>query len=166
MLGDVATHVERVFGQDTRLVRRHERPEGTFDAARSQHASGRILAWLVEHAPPHAGKLLALTDVDLFIPVLTFVFGEAQLGGRAAVVSMARLGEGGVDRAHLLARLSKEAVHELGHTFGLVHCVPPCVMSRSASLEHIDAKRSGPCPDCRERLREHHSLEEDDDGTE
>lgn len=166
MLGGVATHVERVFHRPTHLVRRHERPAGAFDPVRAQHASGRILAWLVEHAPAHAAKVLAVTDVDLFIPVLTFVFGEAQLGGRAAVVSTARLGHVSLDRAHLLARLSKEAVHELGHTFGLVHCVAPCVMSRSASLEHIDAKRSGPCSDCRERLRELPPLEDGDDGTE
>jgi archaemetzincin len=163
----VAAHVERVFDHPTRLLRRRGHPEDSLDAARGQHASGRILAWLVARAPEQTGKILAITDVDLFIPVLTFVFGEAQLGGLAAVVSTARLNDDASrgDRARRLARLSKEAVHELGHTFGLLHCTAPCVMSRSASLEQIDAKRSGPCPDCRERLREA-SLEESDDGTE
>ena len=73
-----------------------------------------------------------MTDADLFIPVLTFVYGEAQLGGRAAVVSTARLAveQGRHDPALVAERIVKECVHELGHTFGLLHCdTPGCVMT-------------------------------------
>lgn len=103
-------------------------------------------------------KLLGVTDVDLYIPVLTFVFGEAQLGRQTAVVSIARLREGGI-AAQVTARLVKEAVHEIGHTFGLVHCTSPsCVMARSAGLAAVDRKTDRLCADCRIRyqeLREH-----------
>ena len=128
-----------------------ERPASAWDARRRQHETGRILKWL---ASRHTGaaKVLGLTDVDLFIPILTFVFGEAQLGGRAAVVSTARLAPGnGLRAGRLLAeRLRKEALHELGHAYGLVHCGNPgCVMGRSPGVLEIDSKRPSLCTDCR-----------------
>jgi archaemetzincin len=127
-----------------------ERPPDTYDARRGQHASSGLLRWMSALEPRPAPRLLALTDVDLFIPVLTFVFGEAQLGGEAAVVSTARLGPPG---DLLASRLAKEAVHELGHTWGLVHCdVEGCVMLRSPSLRDVDAKSDELCRDCRSRL--------------
>lgn len=132
-----------------------ERPSGAFDPRRGQHSSSRILEWLVGQMPPGAVRILGVTDADLFIPILTFVFGEAQLRGRAAVVSTARLGDStglSPDPRRLLSRLSKECVHELGHTFGLVHCRSPrCVMGRSASLVDVDEKSPHLCPACRSR---------------
>jgi archaemetzincin len=125
-----------------------------------------MLRWLVARVPPGGTRLLGITDVDLFIPILTFVFGEAQLEGQAAVVSCARLVEAG-DRVLTTRRLAREAVHELGHTFGLVHCAglagtgrdqAPCVMSRSASVRAVDAKSTQLCPDCRTR---HRALQQD-----
>jgi archaemetzincin len=102
--------------------------------------------------------MLAITDADLFIPVLTFVYGEAQLGGRAAVVSTARLWVepgGRQDPALLTQRIIKECVHELGHTFGLLHCdTPGCVMTRSVNLIEVDAKSMTLCGPCEARYRE------------
>jgi len=128
-----------------------ERGAEAWDARRGQYETGRILKWLESR---HAGaeKVLGLTDVDLFIPILTFVFGEAQLGGRAAVVSTARLAPGNGSRGgRLLAeRLRKEALHELGHAYGLVHCGNPgCVMGRSPGVAEIDSKGPSFCSDCR-----------------
>jgi archaemetzincin len=146
----VGTRVSRALGCETGWVTAGERPPDTWDPRRGQHASGGLLRWLGGLQPPPARRLLGLTDVDLFIPVLTFVFGEAQLGGTAAVVSTARLGPAG---DLLAARLAKEAVHELGHTYGLVHCdVEGCVMLRSSALKDVDAKSDEPCRDCRSRL--------------
>jgi archaemetzincin len=142
-----------------RPILRHDapsRPGGTWDAARRQHATAPILRWLGEAGPP-GGRVLGVTDQDLFIPVLTYVFGEAQLGGRAAVVSTARL-QDGVELLgpRLLAeRLTKEAIHEVGHAMGLRHCDSPrCVMARSPGLPGIDAKTHELCPTCRRRLVE------------
>ncbi len=98
-------------------------------------------------------RLLGVTDVDLFMPVLTFVFGEAQLGQCAAVVSIARLREAAVPSL-VIDRLTKEAVHEIGHTFGLVHCASPaCVMARSPGLAAVDRKTDRLCADCRVRYQ-------------
>ena len=158
LLGAVRDSVARAFAREVILRDAPSRPVGTLDVRRGQHSSRALLAWLVSQAPPHQ-RVLGITDVDLFIPVLTFVFGEAQLNGTGAVVSSARLVDG-ADRQKTARRLATEAVHELGHTFGLVHCGSAdaterrearCVMSRSASVHAVDGKSERLCPDCRTR---------------
>jgi archaemetzincin len=90
--------------------------------------------------------------------VLTFVFGEAQLEGRCALVSLHRLREEfyglpGSD-ALLRERLLKESVHELGHTFGLRHCDDwTCVMASTHAVERLDVKSVEFCRTCAHRLR-------------
>jgi archaemetzincin len=170
LIGGAVAALGREYATTVARLRFVERPARTYDAVRRQHSSRVMLAWLSErfdgeNSPLGLGRrsaerdggpdrLLGVTDVDLFIPVLTFVFGEAQLGGRAAIVSLARLTEA-ADPATLAARFVKEAVHELGHTFGLVHCASAaCVMSRSPGLTAVDLKRDRLCADCRVRYRE------------
>jgi archaemetzincin len=153
LLGRVEFHVAREFQQRVDRWRSDARPAGTLDAVRGQHSSRDVLRWLVQARPAHTDRVLGVTDVDLFIPVLTFVFGEAQLDGAAAVVSTLRLAQG-ADRVTAGLRLVKECVHELGHTFGLVHCESmKCVMARSASVRSVDAKNAELCPVCRVRYR-------------
>jgi archaemetzincin len=114
---------------------------------------------LIEHLSRMNGGsevLLGLTELDLYIPILTFVFGEAQLGGLCAVVSTHRLtqefyGLPG-DAAVLRERLLKEAIHEVGHTAGLTHCEDyECVMASAHSVEWLDLKGGAICPSCRRR---------------
>ncbi len=131
-----------------------------FDASRRQVNSTVLLAQILTDCGGPARKQVAVVDVDLFIPVLTFVFGEAQLEGCAAVVSTHRLSNQfyGLARNDLLMRerLAKEIVHELGHTCGLYHCRQfECVMRSSTYVEEIDLKRVYPCAACAEFL---HSL--------
>ena len=143
------------------VVRHREaaRPERAFDPARGQHSSTVILRWLVERVPAGVRKVLAVTDVDLFIPVLTFVYGEAQLNGVAAVVSTARLTTG--EPSQFLGRVVKTCVHEIGHTFGLVHCdAPRCVMRRSTNVAGLDLKSAAFCDDCLVRYRESLAFQE------
>ena len=156
LLRDVVWHVGREFATPARRWRSEPLPRHAFDARRGQYSSRELLAWIAGRLPEDDGKVLAITDVDLFIPVLTFVFGEAQLGGRTAIVSMWRLQAAATV---VRARLLKETVHELGHTFGLVHCATPaCVMARSPAVAAVDAKTERLCGDCRvrygERLKE------------
>jgi len=134
-------------------------PEEAFDASRGQHNSRVLLAQLLGDAPPQAHRVLGVTSVDLFIPVLTFVFGEAQLDGRAAVVSTHRLANElyglAANPPLLFERLTKEAIHELGHTFDLVHCPDNrCVMASSNYVEEIDLKSERFCDRCWEALEE------------
>jgi len=152
LVAEVCAHIHRELRQPVRAGFEPERPTEAWDSRRGQYETGVILKWLeARHAG--AAKVLGVTDVDLFIPILTFVFGEAQLGGRAAVVSTARLApRGGAREAErmLATRLRKEALHELGHVYGLVHCGQPgCVMGRSPGVAEIDTKGESFCPDCR-----------------
>jgi len=125
----------------------------SFDLRRQQYYSTAIIQRLERMADPDA-RVLGVTGCDLYVPVLTFVFGEAQLDGNCAVVSTARLHEefyGLPPRADLLReRLVKEAAHELGHTFGLRHCADwRCVMTSSHAVERLDVKEAEFCPACR-----------------
>jgi archaemetzincin len=132
-------------------------PETAFDVSRGQYNSTRMLKQLLLDPQEPADRTLGVTSVDLFTPVLTYVFGEAQLSGRAAVVSVHRLRTEvyGLppDEALLFERLHKEAVHELGHTYGLLHCSSiRCVMRASAYAEEIELKNAAFCEACRAHL--------------
>jgi archaemetzincin len=126
----------------------------TFHAPeREQYHATLILAELLRHLPSSGGRIVGITDVDLYIPVLTFVFGQAQLGGPGAVVSVMRLHNEyyGLppDEGLLLDRAVKEVVHEVGHGLGLVHCPDyRCVMSSSTYVEDVDLKSERFCPSC------------------
>jgi archaemetzincin len=127
--------------------------EEGYDPVRNQYNSTWILSKLLERVPQEDCKILGVTSVDLFVPVLTFVFGEAQLQGKAAVVSSYRLRDElyGLPKnpERLRERLEKEAVHELAHTFGLVHCRDPrCVMHSYTYAEEIDLKTKDFCSTC------------------
>jgi archaemetzincin len=129
-----------------------------FDAERRQYGSIPVLDMLLRRCPQDATKLLAVTERDLFIPVLTFVFGQAQLGGRVGVVSFARLRQEfyglAANREIFLERAYKEALHETGHLFGLVHCAEPkCAMSLATTVRQIDLKDDVFCAACGARLR-------------
>jgi archaemetzincin len=98
--------------------------------------------------------LLGLTAVDLYIPILTFVFGEAQMGGPCALASAYRLRQEAYGMASdpeiLRERVLKEAIHELGHTLELTHCEDyRCAMASSHSVERIDLKEGNLCGLCR-----------------
>lgn len=129
-----------------------------FDAFRRQTYSTALLARLAEAPLDDGIALLGITEADLYVPILTFVFGEAQMPGRAALVSLHRLREEfyGLppDDATLDLRLVKEALHELGHTQGLRHCDDwRCVMVSSHAVEKLDLKDPDFCAACRRRLQ-------------
>jgi archaemetzincin len=134
-----------------------------FNPLRGQHNSTEILKRLRQGLRPETWRVLGVTGQDLFIPILTFVFGEAQFGpgpAAAAVASFHRLRQEfyGLppDPALLQDRLLKEALHELGHTLGLRHCTDyRCVMSSSHAVENIDLKLAEFCPDCAAALEKH-----------
>lgn len=157
-LGPLAERLERVFGFEVRQRYPSFDPEIAFDAGRGQYNSRVLLAALLKEIPEGGGRVLGVTSVDLFIPVLTYVFGEAQLDGSAAVVSFYRLdneiyGLPGSDKL-LFERLCKEAVHELGHTYNLLHCPDDrCVMSSSTYVNGVDGKSEKFCAECTRELR-------------
>ena len=153
LLIPLQARITRVFHLETKTVPLEAGPSAAFDAAREQYNSSRLLTELVAFRPADAFRIIGVTTLDLFIPILTFVFGEAQLHGPAAIVSTHRLRNEyyGLARNETLLqdRLEKEAIHELGHTFGLVHCRNDrCVMNTSTYVENIDLKPVDLCYSC------------------
>ena len=156
VLEHLAATLARTFHTPCRI-----RPE-TFDVAfaldagRHQYYSTAILQRL-ERASDLDARVLGVTACDLYVPVLTFVFGEAQLDGNCAVSPRrgCRRNSTGCRRREELhrERLVKEAAHELGHTFGLRHCADwRCVMSSSHGVERLDVKGAEFCATCRKRV--------------
>jgi archaemetzincin len=127
--------------------------EFAYDSRRGQYLSSALLQRISENIPADAIRALGVAGVDLFVPQLNFVFGEAVMGGEVAVISLYRLdplryGQP-ADGALFRERALKEAMHELGHTFGFEHCRKQhCVMSFSNSLQDTDRKGSQFCPSC------------------
>lgn len=154
-LGDL---LEREFRVEARYRSPWFDPEAAFDPSRGQYNSTQILRQLLDDPQTPAERVLGVAGVDLFTPVLTYVFGEAQLRGRAAAVSIHRLRNEmyglPADDALLFDRLHKEAVHELGHTYGLLHCTSPeCVMRASTYAEEIELKSARFCEVCAALVR-------------
>jgi len=153
LLEHLASAVQDTLHLPVRFRRPWFDPEKAFDLSRGQYNSTVLIRLLLDDPDSRASRVLAVTGVDLFIPVLTYVFGEAQVNGRAAVVSIERLRSEAYglpsDEGLLSGRLRKEAIHELGHTFGLLHCRnPECVMRASTYVEEIDLKSHAFCDVC------------------
>jgi archaemetzincin len=161
----LAESIEEQFGLPVTITRNQGLPLYALDRVRQQYNSNLILKRLLDASFPDAIKILGITDVDLFNPIFSYVFGEAQFKGKCAVISSYRL-RGNPEHASppgcppLLNRLEKEAIHELGHTFGLRHCSDPdCVMKYSVGLACADRKFSYFCPACRELVLWHFHAE-------
>jgi archaemetzincin len=137
-------------------------PTHLFDKARKQWISDNLLDWLLEsNNPDSTTKVLAICDFDAYSDELNFVFGQAQLGGRVAAIYLPRLRDElyvcRSDKKNNLfqQRVIKEAVHELGHAFGLRHCqISKCVMHFSNSLSDTDFKDDKFCERCNKILKE------------
>lgn len=132
-------------------------PEAAYDAKRGQYRSVEIMKMLAELAPRGAERVLGVTEADLAIPMLSFLFGQAQLDGPIAVVSLCRLHQEfyglPANQGLLRERTVKEVLHELGHTFGLAHCSETeCAMSLATHIELVDAKRERYCEHCGKHL--------------
>ncbi len=152
LLNLASRDIQKVFGFRTATKALLQDVGFALDTGRSQHHSTLILEKLAGLAPASAVKVLAITRVDLFIPILTHVYGEAQLGGKACIISTHRLNEGLAMGAveSFLRRVVKEAIHELGHTFDLRHCQDhACIMHYCRSIKDVDRKSDQFCRYCR-----------------
>ena len=150
--------IKRVFGFSTHTESVLQDLAFALDQNRNQYHSTLILNQLAARIPAQAIRLIAITQVDLFIPILTHVYGEAQLGGTACVVSTYRLNEersGKIIAPKYIDRIVKEAIHELGHTFKLRHCPEhTCIMHYCRNEEDVDRKSDQLCRYCKIMLQD------------
>lgn len=154
MLKSVADAVRKEYLLDVVLKEGYLDLSEFFDPPRRQYNGVRLVHEVDAAYSSDSSKTIGLFNVDLFIPILTYIFGQAFLNGRTGIASNYRLYNEryGIqtDNRLITDRFVKEVVHELGHTFGLIHChVPACVMRSSTYVEDIDQKDSHLCLNCR-----------------
>jgi archaemetzincin len=158
MIEAIGQGISRIFGFQTEQARLLENLSFAFDPNRRQYHSTPILDRLAHLAPEYACKVIGIVEVDLYIPILTHVYGEAQLGGKASIVSTFRLNEGPLAMSFqekFRQRLFKEAIHELGHTFNLRHCPEhTCIMHYCRTEADVDRKTDQLCRYCRIMLQD------------
>jgi len=155
LLKDLCPPIEEALRVPCRVLPVRLDPEFAFHGERQQYHSSEILQRMQSFLTTDSWRMLGIGAVDMYIPILTFVFGEAQMGGPCAVVSAHRLRQEfyGLpsDRKLFRQRLIKEAVHEVGHTLSLTHCDDyRCAMASSHAVEWIDLKESALCLTCRD----------------
>ena len=139
----IAAHVLGYFNLDADILPRRKSPAHAFDVNRHQYNAATILKALESMESHDYVKVIGVLDIDLFVPILTHVFGEAKLGGNCAVVSLYRLktdSDGSkASESLILERAAKVALHELGHLFNLVHCMDRrCLMHFSGGQQDLD----------------------------
>lgn len=155
--GKIADDILREFGTQVEIMEWHSDISVFFDPTRHQYNANLLLRHIDSINNGDALKTIAIFRVDLFIPILTYIFGQAAYKGKTGVVSIYRLKNEqyglSPDNNLLTERLRKVVIHELGHTFGLIHCQnPECVMRSSTYVEDIDQKKLKFCKKCREQL--------------
>ncbi len=163
LLDPLLAYLTHDFGVPAEILRRELDLAKAYNVERDQYYSSMILAQLIENPPESAFRILGVTGLDIYIPVLTYLFGEAQFKGIGALVSTFRLRNefyGRPSDAQLFEeRLFKEAVHELGHTFGLPHChYPGCVMNSSTDIDDVAEKMVSFCRACAQIVRQDRPL--------
>ena len=156
-LKKISGEVESTFRHQTVTEECHLDLSPFYNPARRQYDGDRLLQHLPLCTNSGYFKVMGLFRVDLYIPILTYIFGQAILGHDCALASVYRLRNElyGLkqDDELLLSRTVKEVIHELGHTFGLIHCHSmTCVMRSSTYAEDIDLKEAAFCQQCRSLL--------------
>lgn len=157
LLEKVAVTVKNEFLCEVSISITHTDISPFFDPGRRQYNGNKLLQLLDTFEGGPDSKMIGLFTVDLFIPILTYIFGQAYLNGRAGIASLYRLPNERYglpsDTPLMEERFIKEIHHELGHMFGLIHChTMDCVMKSSTYIEDIDQKSSHLCPLCREKI--------------
>lgn len=157
LLGMVVEDVEREFSLPVKTREGYLDLSEFYDSPRRQYDGNRLILEIDARFGSDTQKTLGLFNVDLFIPILTYIFGQAFLNGRSGIASIYRLSNERYGIKHdekvFIDRIRKEVIHELGHMFGLIHCRnAACVMRSSTYVEDIDQKSAELCTQCSSQL--------------
>ncbi len=157
LTGKVVLDVSREFTHPVELKDSSLDISRFYNPGRRQYDANKLLQAISEWAPSDEVKVMGIVRVDLYIPILTYIFGQAKLNGYTGLASLYRLRNEhyGLEADYdlLIDRFSKVIIHELGHTFGLIHCSNPvCVMRSCTYVEDLDQKEKQFCFRCRTEL--------------
>jgi archaemetzincin len=160
LLDRIAKTLQQAFKASVSRIKLLIDTDSLYSFERRQYYSTGFIEQSICQTTQMEGKIVILTELDIYVPVLTFLFGEAQLKGKHSIVSVFRLHEefysGVTDNELLFERTIKEVLHELGHNFGLKHCHDwDCVMHSSNSIEEVDLKGKIYCKNCHELIQMH-----------
>jgi len=159
----IAAHIEGYLALSAEILEPRELPDACLDARRMQYDAGKLIAHLAEllqipdnpsdRASTGCTKIIGLLAEDIFLPIFTHVFGEAEQDGRHAVVSLYRLNYRSdgtpAPESQVYERAAKVALHEAGHLFNLFHCTDArCLMHFAEDLDTLDAIPVNFCPYC------------------
>ncbi len=158
LLEFLADCISRHLDLSCRIESQIDVPDHTFSKVRAQYDAKLMLTHLKPFHSPGSLKIVGVTQVDLFVPILKFIFGVAQIDGPLALISMHRLCPRFYDLPRdedlLKQRAEKTLMHELGHAFGLTHCRDKaCVMYSSVKISDTDRKKPSFCDTCQELFR-------------
>lgn len=163
LLANLKAILEKRFGLWISIEQPISVPIYAFNPRRRQFHTPTILRRLHRVKLAEGEGILGITAVDLYVPGLNFVFGQAEIRGKAAAISLFRLRpefykqdiSGGENRALYLKRAGKEAIHEIGHLMGLKHCPDTsCVMHFSNTIYDTDLKSDTFCAQHHQQLLE------------
>jgi len=112
---------------------------------------------LKKEKPANRIALMGLSELDLYPkPEWNYVFGLASYRDKVGVSSIYRLQDGELTSENFnvcLSRLLKISSHEIGHMFGLHHCInADCVMNGSNSMSETDKQSIRLCSVCQQKL--------------
>ena len=161
-----AGYIDTYLHRRPKILPAMDAPRYAYDHIRFQYNALTIIETLKSEFVGENEKVLALVEVDLFIPIFTHVFGEAELDGKCALVSLYRLkkAEDGtsVSWPVFSERLAKVALHELGHLYNLLHCTDEnCLMRFASGLKEMDAVPLAFCRYCEAYLQDRLCLHKD-----
>ena len=154
LLAKLSKTLEYVFNVNCSITDEIQMPPDAYNHSRNQYHSTPIIKHLRDKQVHYSHKILGVTECDLFVPDVNFVFGQSYVNGTGSIISLHRLREGfygktnNVDLFH--ERITKEAIHELGHAWGAWHCKKKrCIMSFSTTINDTDKKLFKFCRKCK-----------------
>ena len=159
----IAAHISGYLRLNAEITSPLELPDYAFARERRQYDAGVILKAFESMRFDRFQKVVGVLDVDIFVPIFTYVFGEARQNGKYALVSSYRLKknpeEEGKPPSNFYERVAKVALHELGHLFNIFHCEDKnCLMHFSGDLNDLDQSSLVFCDFCTTCFKDYFST--------